>query len=262
MAITAGEILWKLSTTAGSAGNANTQNNPQASLGKYISITLFGQTTLNGAINSAVTSIAVTDGATGFPAAGSFNIQIDNEIMTVTAGQGTNSWTVTRGVGGSTAASHSNGAGVEGGLPTSATQCRLWDNVSGDENSLSNVEYRCVFIHNSNASLDLTSTRVWISAENGAGANIAIGLDDVGSTPANGWLIGDAGPQAKEVANEDTAPNPAITFSSPTSKGTGLDLGTIGPGRCKAIWIRRSATNSGAVTGDNVTLRVEGDTAA
>jgi hypothetical protein len=62
-------------------------------------------TTLNGAINSSVTTIVVTS-ALGFPNPGPFRILIDNEQIQVTAGYGTTSWTVARGVDGTAAASH------------------------------------------------------------------------------------------------------------------------------------------------------------
>ncbi|MFG3287269.1 hypothetical protein ACGF3G_00395 [Streptomyces sp. NPDC048179] len=72
-------------------------------------------TTLSAAISTtSATSITVTSAA-GFPSSGNYNIQIDSEVMTVTAGQGTTTWTVTRGVNGSTAATHSGGATVTGG---------------------------------------------------------------------------------------------------------------------------------------------------
>ncbi len=57
------------------------------------------------------TSISVTS-ASGFPAVAPYSIMIDAEQMTVTAGQGTTTWTVTRGVGGTTATTHSNAASV------------------------------------------------------------------------------------------------------------------------------------------------------
>jgi hypothetical protein len=67
-------------------------------------------TTLNGAINNAVTSLVVTSAAT-FPTAGNFRIRIDDEIMLVTAVSGT-TFTVTRAQEGTAAASHSSGATV------------------------------------------------------------------------------------------------------------------------------------------------------
>lgn len=92
---------------------------PLASLNKLITldagagVTIDGRsTTLNGAINSSVTSITVAS-ATGFPAFGNYVIQIASEQMLVTGGQGTTTWTVTRGFNGTVAASQSNGAAVD-----------------------------------------------------------------------------------------------------------------------------------------------------
>ena len=63
-------------------------------------------TTLDAAITTVgETSITVT-AYTGFPGSAQFRILIDSEIMLVTAGAGTATWTVTRGVEGSTAATH------------------------------------------------------------------------------------------------------------------------------------------------------------
>jgi hypothetical protein len=68
-------------------------------------------TTLSSALTAAQTTISVPS-ATGFPTTGSFRIRIDDENMTVTGGQGTTTWTVTRGVNGTTAATHSAGTSV------------------------------------------------------------------------------------------------------------------------------------------------------
>ena len=67
-------------------------------------------TTLNGAIDNAVTSIVVAD-ATAFPATGGFAIQIDNEQMIVTGKSG-NTLTVTRAANSTLANGHANGAVV------------------------------------------------------------------------------------------------------------------------------------------------------
>lgn len=78
-------------------------------------------TTCNGAISStSSTSITVTS-ASGFPGSGNYSIQIDSEVLLVTGGQGTTTWTVTRGTNGSTAATHSNGAVITGGNAPGST---------------------------------------------------------------------------------------------------------------------------------------------
>ena len=66
-------------------------------------------TALNGAINDNVTTVVVdTDLAISLSAP--YRILVDSEIMIVTAGAGTTSWTVTRGDDGTTAASHLDNA--------------------------------------------------------------------------------------------------------------------------------------------------------
>lgn len=180
MAITATDILFKLSIKTGTAGNQSAQGDVNASLGKYISTT---------------------------------------EVVDATLGN-------------------------------------LFDDVSGDENAASDVEYRCIFVHNAHGTLTWQGVVVWLSAETGGGADIAIAVDGIAASP-----IGQAGAQADEVANENTAPS-GESFSSPTTKATGLSIGDLAAGECRAIWVRRTAADSAALDNDDVTIRAEGDSAA
>jgi hypothetical protein len=68
------------------------------------------QTTLNGAVDNAVTTIIVADGAS-IPAGVNLAIRIDSEEMVVNSKTG-NTLTVTRGANATTAAAHASGAGV------------------------------------------------------------------------------------------------------------------------------------------------------
>jgi hypothetical protein len=137
-----------------------------------------------------------------------------------------------------------------------ATLHNLFDVVTGDENAASDVEYRCFFVHNDHATLTWVAPVVWLSAETAGGAVAAIGLDPAGVT-AKG--LGSA--QAATIANEGAAPA-GVSFSAPTTKAGGLQIADIPAGSVAAIWVRRSAANTGALDLDGVTIRVEGDTAA
>lgn len=139
---------------------------------------------------------------------------------------------------------------------TDASLHNLFDKITGDENALSEPEYRCIFVHNAHATLTLESAVVWLAAEVAGGATAAISVDATGLTP-----IDQAGAQAKEIATENDAPA-FQTFTAPTTKGAGLSLGSIPAGQCVAVWVRRTAANTAPVDLDGVTLRVEGDTAA
>lgn len=141
---------------------------------------------------------------------------------------------------------------------TDNTLNNLFDDVSGDENAASDVEYRCIFVHNAHATLTWTTVVVWLSAEVSGGTSIAIAIDDEVDSP-----IDQAAAQADLVANESTAPGAGVgAFSAPVTKGTGLALGDIANGYCRAIWIKRSAADTVALDADGVTIRCEGDTAA
>jgi hypothetical protein len=131
----------------------------------------------------------------------------------------------------------------------------LFDNISGAENAASTVDYRCIFVHNSNAANTLENAVVYLSAETAGGANITLAIDGTAAS-----AIASASAQAATIANETTAPTGTGAFSAPTTAGTGLSLGNIPSGQCKAFWVKRTATNSAALSSDGVTIAVTGDT--
>jgi len=84
-------------------------------------------TTLNGAINSAVTTLTLAD-SSQFPSSGTNFIIIDSEEISYTGVSGNTLTGLTRGVAGTTAASHSDGATV-----TNSTDYVAWgEAASGD----------------------------------------------------------------------------------------------------------------------------------
>lgn len=133
----------------------------------------------------------------------------------------------------------------------------LFDDISGAENAASTVDYRAFAVFNNHASLTLQNAVVYLSAEVAGGANTAIAVDNLGPLSATS-----ATAQAATIASETTAPTGVGAFSSPTTSGAGLALGNIGPGQCRVVWVKRTATNSAALAGDGVTFAVTGDTAA
>ena len=131
----------------------------------------------------------------------------------------------------------------------------LFDDVSGAENAASTVDYRCVFVHNTNTANALQNAVAYISAEVAGGASIALAVDNIAAS-----AVGSASAQATSIATETTAPTGVGTFSAPTTVGAGVALGNIGPGQVRALWIRRTAANSAALSGDGVTITISGDT--
>lgn len=133
----------------------------------------------------------------------------------------------------------------------------LFDDISGAENAASTVDYRCIFVYNTNTSNALQNAVVYISAETSGGASVALAAD---TTAASTLASGVA--QALTAATE-TAPGGSVTglaFSSPTTAATGVALGTISSGQVKAFWVRRAAANTAALSSDGATIAVAGDT--
>lgn len=178
-------------------------------------------------------------------------------MAAITSGEILYKYSVSAAAGNTTASAASTSLGDQ--ISTSAwaggSVNDLFDNISGAENAASTVDYRCIFVHNSNATNTLENAVVWLSAEVAGGASIAIAIDSIAAS-----AIGSASAQAAVIASETTAPTGVGSFSSPTTFGTGLSLGNIPSGQCRAFWIKRTAANTAALSGDGVTISVQGDT--
>lgn len=146
--------------------------------------------------------------------------------------------------GGSNADGNAALGGAKSSNAASASIDALFDGVSSADAAAGDVEYRCVYLHNGNASSAMLGAVVWISANTPlAGSDLAIG---VGTAAVNGT--------EQTIANENTAPA-GVSFSAPSSQGAGLALGDIPAGQHKAIWLRRTITaGAGASANDTFTL--------
>lgn len=155
------------------------------------------------------------------------------------------------GGGANTDVNASLGGAMSSTTLTDSALNNLFDDVSGDESAAGDVEYRCIYLQNNHGTLTWEAVVAWISQQTpSVDTVIAIGLDPAG-----------AGGTAATIANESTAPA-GVSFSSPTSKGSGLIIGDLAPGAYIAIWLRRTTTAGAAAAGsDNVVLSTEGDTA-
>lgn len=135
---------------------------------------------------------------------------------------------------------------------TTATVNNLFDRVTGAESSAGDTEYRSFYVKNTHGILTLQSAVIWIVSNTpSTDTTIDIGLAAEG---ANATLA--------TIGNESTAPT-SVSFSAPSSAGTGLSLGDLAAGQRYGIWVRRTVNASAsAYADDNVVLRVQGDTAS
>lgn len=125
----------------------------------------------------------------------------------------------------------------------------IFDDVSSVEATAGDIEYRCVYVKNTHATLTALGTKIWIQTQTpSVDTDVAIAL---GGEGLNGT--------AETVANENTAPV-GETFSAPSSFAGGLTIGDLAPGAYYPVWVRRTVNAAAAVFADSFTLRVQCDT--
>jgi hypothetical protein len=152
-------------------------------------------------------------------------------------------------------------ASIGGAISSTAAGTNIFDNVSSAEATAGSTEYRCVYIkNNTGGGLTWSGAKVWISSPDGSGGAYA------GDTIT--IAIGNAAVSATEtaVANETTAPSPALTFVAAASEGAALQLNSttgLAAGAYRAVWIKRViAAGAAAASNAGFTLTAKGDTAA
>lgn len=124
----------------------------------------------------------------------------------------------------------------------------IFDRVTPAEASAGDIEYRAIDVKNVNATDTLYDAVVWVSTEtSSASTTVALAYDSAGT---------------QSVVNESTAPSsPALSFSAPTSKATGIALGDMAAGVAKRIWLRWTVTAGAAGTASDAgELKVGGGT--
>lgn len=144
-----------------------------------------------------------------------------------------------------------------GGAPSTTaivdnTSQNLFQNVTGAQSLAGFIDYRGVAIQNSNGSLTMLSTKLWIQQQPTAtGDATAIGLDPAG---LNSNLT--------TISPETSAPV-GVTFSAPANYAAGLSMGDIPFSQFYGFWIRRTiSAGTAAYTDDTFQIEVQCDTAA
>ena len=213
---TAGQIKWTL--IANAAGRAHLQQYEEA--------------TLAAAINATATSITVAS-PIGFPVTTPFKIRIENEVFRVTAVAG-NTWTVVRGVDGSTAAPHAVNAQITLADRTSLTtrsRLRLVAEAPGE------ITLRVEYTFRRQVVSGLRTIRIGIDS-----LADGLGIASDGTTPAT---------EDSAVGTEHEAINPIYLV---TSNVAGVDYGADPNNKKMQIVLERAfnsflATEAGVATG-------------
>ena len=137
----------------------------------------------------------------------------------------------------------------------------FFPDLTGAQNAALQVDYQCMFVLNNTSSGDtMLNVVAWLPLSGfvSGGANIALATDNVGATSKTS-----SSAQAAVIANPTTLPTGISSWVNPSSTSAGgLALSNIAPGQVAAVWIRRTATNSGPINNDGFVLECDFDTMA
>lgn len=138
---------------------------------------------------------------------------------------------------------------------TDATVANLFDNVSGAEARDGDTEYRAFYAKNTHATLTWQVVKHWIGSNTtSTDDTLNIGLDLAGVITTG---AGDS------IADESTAPDPAVTFVAAVDEAAALSIGDMIPGSYILIWVKRIVSSSAAAIAANAaTLNFTGDSEA
>jgi hypothetical protein len=150
-------------------------------------------------------------------------------------------------------------------LNAAVTLDNLFTDITGAENAAGQVDYACLFVlNNTSSGNSMLNTVAWLPLSGfvAGGANVALGADPAGVTVKTVTTL-----QAAKISTNTAAPAGVTTWVTPQSSAPpppsyagGLQVGTVPPGSCFALWIRRTATNSPPVNNDGLTVQVICDT--
>jgi hypothetical protein len=137
----------------------------------------------------------------------------------------------------------------------------LFPDITGAQNAADQVDYACVFILNNTAGGDsMLNTVAWLptGSDVAGGATLSLAVD-----PAASSLKSSSVQQAAVIGSATAAPSGVSGWvNDSASSAGGVSLGTIAPNFVKAVWIRRTATNSAPLNNDGFGLEIDFDTQA
>lgn len=140
--------------------------------------------------------------------------------------------------------------GVISSEPVADTLNGLFDDVNSPETAAGDVEYRCLFWKNESGGL-LENVHVYVVAQPSGDDSFKVGKDLAGNSAA-----------ADTIADEDTAPDPAVTFVSAADYDNGVDIGDVDDDEYYGIWVERTVPEESSAGTSEWTIRARGETAA
>ena len=111
------------------------------------------------------------------------------------------------------------------------------DDISKAEAAAGDTEYRCLYLKNEHPTDTMYNVGIYLKSDYEGADSMELGAD----------LAGVDG-TADTIGDEGTAPDPAVSFSAPTSEPTGIVLGDLPAGSVVAFWIKRTVPSTTTVS--------------
>lgn len=126
----------------------------------------------------------------------------------------------------------------------------VFDIVNKEESRDGDVEYRCIYVKNTNLVDSFEDVSAFLSAQTASpSTSMAFGL----GTAAVGGT-------EQSIVDESTAPI-GVTFTESIGAAYAKNIGSIPAGQIKAIWLRRTVqAGTSSASSDVSTLSVDGST--
>lgn len=118
-------------------------------------------------------------------------------------------------------------------ITVSALSNELFDDIAKAESYDGDTEYRCFYVCNGHDADPFIGAKIYIGSDASGADALSIGLDLAGT--GNGSTTG----VADTIADENTAPDPVVTFSAPSAIGSALNIRQLDAGEARAVWIKR-----------------------
>lgn len=128
----------------------------------------------------------------------------------------------------------------------------LFDNISGSESLAGDTEYRCFYVKNAHPTDAFYDVKLYIGTQTSGDDAIQVGLDLAGTGDGAATGVADT------VADENTAPDPVVNFTTAADLSNALNLSQLAAGECRAVWQKRIVLSStaNATTSDTSILIV------
>jgi hypothetical protein len=130
------------------------------------------------------------------------------------------------------------------------TTVNLFGDVAAPESAAGSTKHRCLYVVNGHATLTMQGASFFLNTNTpAAGDTVNIGLGTAGS---NG---------TEQALQFDYSSPVGVSFSAPTTRATGLNLGNIAPGQSYPIWFQRIVSfGASGYPGDSFAFEVDFDT--